>query len=79
MPMIDMPVNELEKYMGTNPKPIDFDEYWDKAIAEMKAVDPEITLTKSAFQCPDAECYDMYFTGVNGARVYAKLLRRLRL
>lgn len=75
MPIVDMPVNELEKYMGTNPKPIDFDEYWDKAINEMKSVNPEITLTKSEFQCPGAECYDMYFTGVNGARVYAKHLR----
>eukprot|EP00828_Plagiopyla_frontata_P011205 TRINITY_DN16171_c0_g1_i1.p3 TRINITY_DN16171_c0_g1~~TRINITY_DN16171_c0_g1_i1.p3 ORF type:complete len:113 (-),score=33.28 TRINITY_DN16171_c0_g1_i1:22-360(-) len=27
------------------------------------------------FQAPFAECYDMYFTGVGGARVYAKLLR----
>lgn len=75
MPMIDMPVKELEKYTGTNPKPVDFDEYWDKAIAEMKSVDPEISLEKADFQCPEAECYDMYFTGVNGARVYAKHLR----
>lgn len=39
MPMIDMPVAELEKYNGVNPKPVDFEEYWDKAIGEMKAVD----------------------------------------
>lgn len=75
MPIVDMPVSELEKYMGTNPKPNDFDEYWDKAIAEMKAVDPNVTLTKAEFSCPGAECYDMYFTGVNGARIYAKHLR----
>lgn len=75
MPLIDMPVEKLEKYMGTNPKPGDFDEYWDKAIKEMRAVEPNVTLTKSEFQCPGAECCDMYFTGVNGARVYAKHLR----
>ncbi len=75
MPIVDMPVSELEKYMGTNPKPNDFDEYWDKAIAEMKSVAPNVTLTKAEFSCPGAECYDMYFTGVNGARIYAKHLR----
>lgn len=75
MPMVDMPVKELEQYMGINPKPADFDEYWDKAIAEMKAVDPQISMTKAAFQAPNAECYDLYFTGVNGARVYAKHAR----
>ena len=75
MPMIDMPVKELEKYTGTNPKPADFEQYWEKALAEMNAVDPKVTLTKAEFQSPAAECYDMYFTGVNGARIYAKHLR----
>lgn len=75
MPLIDMPVEELEKYNGVNPKPVDFDEFWDKSIAEMKSIDPQITLTESKFQVPGAECYDMYFTGMNGARIYAKHLR----
>ena len=35
MPVLDMPIRELEKYMGVNPRPADFDEYWDKAIAEI--------------------------------------------
>ena len=28
MPALDMPIKELEKYMGVNPRPTDFDEYW---------------------------------------------------
>ncbi|MCI6006566.1 MAG: alpha/beta fold hydrolase [Blautia sp.] len=75
MPILDLPVKELEKYEGRNPKPVDFDEYWEKAIAEMKAVDPQVTLQKAVFQTPTVECYDMYFTGVNGARIYVKHLR----
>lgn len=75
MPMIDMPVHELEQYNGTNPKPVDFDEYWEKALGEMKAVDSQVTMTKAEFQIPGVECYDMYFTGVNGARVYVRHLR----
>lgn len=75
MSRLDMSIKDLEGYQGTNPKPGDFDEYWEKAIAEMKSVDSEVSMTKASFQTPDVECYDMYFTGVNGARIYAKHLR----
>ena len=33
MPALDMPIKELEKYQGVNPKPADFDKYWDESIA----------------------------------------------
>lgn len=75
MPAVDMSVSELEQYQGRNPRPVDFDEYWESAVAEMKAVKPKITLEKASFQAPAAKCYDMYFTGVNGARIYVKHLR----
>lgn len=75
MPALDMPIKELEQYNGINPRPADFDEYWDTSIAEMKAVDPQVTMKKATFQSPFAACYDMYFTGVNGARIHVKHLR----
>ncbi len=75
MPIIDMPVEELKKYQGTNPKPEDFDEYWEKAVEQMKATDPQVQITEADFKHPAVDCYDMYFTGVGGARVYAKLLK----
>ena len=40
MPLIDKPLEELKVYQGTNPKPTDFDEYWEKALAELDATDP---------------------------------------
>lgn len=75
MPVVDMPVEKLEKYMGVNPIPSDFDAYWDKAIAEMKSVASNVCITKAAFNTPTVNCYDMYFTGVNNARIYVKHLR----
>ncbi len=75
MPLIDMPLDQLKTYMGINPCPGDIDRYWDSAIAEMKAVDPKMELIPAEFQAPFAECFDMYFSGVRGARVHAKLLR----
>lgn len=68
-------VEELKKYMGVNPRPKDFDAYWDNALEEMRNVDSACTLTPAKFQTSYAECYDMYFTGVGGARIYAKILK----
>lgn len=70
-----MDISSLKNYKGITPIPVDFDEYWDRAIKEMNAVNPDTELTEAEFKFPGAECYDMYFTGVNGARIYAKHLR----
>jgi len=75
MPLVDMSIEKLRKYMESSPCPEDIDQFWDDAIREMKSVDPEVELLPADFKCPFAECYDMYFTGVGGARVYAKLMR----
>ena len=76
MPLLfDMPLDELPTYQGTNPRPDDFDEFWDTGLAEMRAIDPKVELTPAEFQVPYATCSDMYFTGVGGARIYAKLIQ----
>src|SRR5581483_5318895 len=75
MPLIDKPLEELRTYAGINPRPDDFDEYWDEALAEMNAVDADVELRPAAFQTPFAECFDLFFTGVGGSRVHAKYLR----
>jgi cephalosporin-C deacetylase len=75
MPLVDLPLEELHKYQGRNPRPADFDDYWSRALAEMRAVDPDVQLTPVPFPSPHCECFDMTFTGVGGARIYAKLVR----
>lgn len=76
MPLLfDMPLEKLRTYSGRNPRPSDFDQFWDRSLAEMRSIDPKLELKPSSFQTPFAECFDMYFTGVGGARVHAKLLR----
>jgi cephalosporin-C deacetylase len=76
MPLtFDFPLEKLKTYQGINPRPADFDAYWDRALAEMHALDPRVELVKADFQAPFCECFHMYFAGVGGARVYAKLLR----
>ena len=76
MPLLfDLPWNQLKTYEGRNPRPDDFDAFWDKGLAETQAVDPAVDLVPSDFETPFAECMDMYFTGVGGARIHAKFIR----
>lgn len=75
MPLIDMPLEELRRYEGRNPCPADMDAFWAAGIAEMQAVDPQVELVPSEFSTSFAECFDLWFTGVRGARIHAKFLR----
>ncbi|MEA3336316.1 MAG: acetylxylan esterase [Chloroflexota bacterium] len=76
MPLqFDLSFDELFTYQGTNPRPDDFDSYWDAAIAEIRVQDPQVELVPAGFQTDFAECFHLYFTGVGGARVHAKLWR----
>ena len=75
MPLIDLPLEELERYLGRSPRPADFDAYWERGLAEMRATTPNVELVPAKVQAPFAECFHLYFTGVRGARVHAKYLR----
>ena len=76
MPLLfDLSWDALQSYQGCNPKPADFDQFWDNSLKEMQALDPEVELIPALFQTSFAECYDLFFTGVGGARVHAKLLK----
>ncbi len=76
MPLLfDMPYQQLLTYPGRNPKPADFDAYWNRALAELDATEPQIELIPAKFQTTFAKCFDLYFTGVGQARIHAKLLR----
>lgn len=75
MPTIDMPLKELRNYQGINPRPADFDQFWEDSLAEMRATDPKTSLVPEDFPSDIADCYHMTFTGTKGARIYAKFLK----
>ena len=76
MPLLfDMPLEKLQTYKGRNPRPSDFDAFWNRSLKEMRQIDPRLELKKADFSTPFADCFDMYFTGVGNARVHAKLLK----
>ncbi|MDD7984675.1 acetylxylan esterase [Lentisphaera marina] len=75
MPAFDFSIEKLQTYTGSSPCPDDIDQFWDRNITEMKALDFQVELIPSKFQFPNAEAFELYFTGVDGARVHAKYLR----
>ncbi len=75
MPIVDMSLPKLREYMGVNPRPSDFDEFWDASLAEMRAIDPKPCFHPARFTCSAADAYDLTFFGTKGATVYAKFMR----
>lgn len=76
MPLtFDFPFEQLINYTGINPKPADFDAFWDSGLEEMGHLDPDIQLVPADFKTSFCDCYDLYFTGIGNARIHAKLLK----
>jgi cephalosporin-C deacetylase len=76
MPVLDKPLAELKSYSGINPKPSDFDDYWNRALEELDRTPPDPELIPvDAIGSRNTETYDLFFNGVGGARIYAKYLR----
>lgn len=75
MPLsFDLPLEKLASYQGRNPKPSDFDSFWDNSLAAMHQLDPHLEIVPADFQTSFARCEHLYFSGTGGARIHAKLL-----
>ena len=69
--LIDKTLPELLEYKGINECPEDIDEFWDKSVEQMRALGTDCELIPWDFKFPGVECYDLYFTGMGGARIHA--------
>ena len=79
MPLIfDLPFEQLESYQGRNPRPQDFDAFWEQGLAEMRATDPKVEMVPAEFKAKNAACFHLYFSGVGGERIHAKLLQPVK-
>lgn len=72
---VDLKPEELYKYNGSSPCPDDIDEFWDRSIREMEAIDPQTELIPAEIQFKNAELFHLYYTGIDGSRIYAKYVR----
>lgn len=72
MPLVDLPLEQLRAYQGRNPKPVDFDQFWDSAIEEVAALGTAHELAAVASPATFAQCFELRFQGVHGASIFAK-------
>ena len=75
MPCVDMSLDKLKVYEGCNPRPADFDEFWDASLAEMNAIDPAPVFTPYDYPSFVADCFELTFTSTKEAKIYAKFMR----
>jgi cephalosporin-C deacetylase len=75
MPLVDMPLDQLREYTGRNPKPVNFEAFWDEALRELDGHDPQVELVPHPLRAPFAQCFSLYFSSPDGSRLHAKYLR----
>ena len=75
--MTEQQINELGAYLGSDPCPPDFDAFWAERMAEADAVPLQWGLQPADEEPLEGPCtcYDLWFSGMGGARLYAKYLR----
>ncbi len=63
-------------YLGTTPKPADFDDFWDARMAEADTLPLDYRFTPARVPSySTCEFWDLWFRGVRGGMIYAKYLR----
>lgn len=67
-------IEALGGYYGATPKPADFEAFWQARMAEADAVPLDYTITqaKEVPSWDSCDFLDLWFTGMAGARIYAK-------
>lgn len=74
MPLVDLPLERLQTYQGRNPRPADFDAYWQRALSALDATDPKAEWSEYALGVPKVRAQELQFRGVGDAKIYAKCL-----
>ena len=75
MPLIDMPLEKLKAYGGRNPRPADFDEFWDASLSELDTVAPNAVFEPYDYPSSCCEMYKLTFTSTKGAKLFAKVAK----
>ena len=68
-------LSAFDDYRGLRARPDDFDDFWTARLHEADMVDAAFELTPAAVaSCPTCTCQDLWFCGMGGARLHARVL-----
>lgn len=71
----DLPLEELKKYHGNTPLPPDFDAFWRESLKVASQHQAKPRLEAADFKSEAVECFDLYFSALDGSEIHAKYLR----
>lgn len=74
MPNIDLSLEKLKEYKGVREIPEDMNIFWEENIKKLNISEERIEILSSQFKSPICNCYDISFLGIDGVRVYAKMI-----
>lgn len=69
MPLFDLPLDQLRSYTSPAVEPGDFDEFWDRTIAEARDFPLDAVYTPVDNLLSVIDSFDVSFTGFGGARI----------
>lgn len=75
MPVLDMPLEELKKYRGTTPKPIDFDEFWDGELEKIHRFDGKYEVMRQQYAAEGIIVEELNFYAPDGSCINARITR----
>jgi cephalosporin-C deacetylase len=75
VPLFDLPLSELERYLPTRSEPADFDAFWGRTLAEARGADRAVDSVAYAAHLPFVRVLDASFAGFGGQRVHAWWVR----
>lgn len=68
-------MSEYKNYKGQGEKPVDFDCFWDKEIKGLDKISLDYELEKVEIPSKIAEFYNLYFIGINGAKIRCQYIK----
>ena len=74
MPFFDLPVAQLREYRPTVAEPADFDDFWQRTIAEARAIGGDVTAEPYEAFLSGVDVFDVVFPGFGGDPIKAWFL-----
>ena len=69
-----MSVNfDLNTYLGADPCPEEFENFWQKQMRELSDLEIPYELKPADYQIAGRKCYDLYFRSFDTSRIHCKV------
>jgi cephalosporin-C deacetylase len=75
MPLFDLPLTELRRYLPERREPADFGDFWARTLGEARRVDSAAEALPYAAHLPLVVALDVSFAGFGGQRVHGWWIR----